>query len=54
MRSLLLGEQQLGNRFGDCRAVEAVSGVEIREVAGLPEPVDSERRDALAQHAAQP
>ena len=47
-------EQQLGNGLGDRVAVEAVGGVEVGEVAGLAEPLDAERRDALAEDAAEP
>ena len=53
--ALLLGRQQkLGNGLGDRGAVEAIGGVEIGEVAGLAELLDAERRDALAEDAAEP
>ncbi len=54
MAALLGRQQQLGNRLGDRGAVEAVGGVEVGEAAGLAELLDAERRDALAEHAAEP
>ena len=47
-------EQDLRNGFGDRGAVEAIGGVEVGEVAGLAELLDTERRDALAEDAAEP
>ncbi len=52
--SLKRREEQFGNRLGDGVAVEAISGIEVGEIAGLAEPVDPERRDSLTKHAAEP
>ena len=47
-------QEQLGRRLGDRVAVEAVGAVEVGQAAGLAEAVDAERRDPLAEHAAEP
>ena len=47
-------EQELGRSFGDRRGVQAIGGVEVGEAAGLPEFLDAERRDALAEDSAEP
>jgi hypothetical protein len=43
-----LRQEQFGKTFGDGVAVEAVSRIEVLQIAGLAEPFDPERRDALA------
>ena len=46
--------EQMGHRVDHRIGVEAVVPIEIRQVAGLTEPVDAERGDAPSIDAAQP
>jgi len=52
--SLRRHEQQLGDPLRDRGAVEAVGSVKLSKRSSLAEPLDPERCDSLADHAAKP
>ena len=52
--SLKRRKEQFGNGLGDGIAVQAVSGVEVGEIAGLAEAIDAKRRDSLTEDTAKP